>query len=54
MFEKLFRCWFKVLAQSDELMMFGDLDKFGIGILVGVSIEILFGFGIYGEYKVQG
>lgn len=38
MIEKLFRCGFKVLAQSEELIMFGDLDKFGIGILVGVHV----------------
>lgn len=48
MFEKLFRCGFEVLAQSEELIMFGNLEKFGIEILVGVSIEIVVEFGICG------
>lgn len=34
-------------------MILGDLEKVGIGILVGVSIEIVVGFGICGAGKVQ-
>lgn len=46
--EKPFRCGFEVLEQSEEFLMFGNLDRFGIGIQVGLSIEIVVGFGICG------